>query len=69
MNWMIKVFLKSPSAEIHYDKKECPSVAVQYEQEEEQDDDDDDDFVFIRKAPVHPGDRLRKKTTKRFKYV
>ena len=26
MNWMIKIFLKSPSIEIHYDEEESPSV-------------------------------------------
>ena len=37
---MIKIFLKSPSIEIHYDEEESPSVemvGVQYEEEEEDD--------------------------------
>ena len=40
MSWMIKLSLKSPSIEIHYDEEESPSVemvGVQYEEEEEDD--------------------------------
>ena len=63
-----KIFLKSTSVEIHYDEEESPSVEtvrIQYEEEEEE---DEENVVFIRKTLVHPRDRLRKKTTKRFKY-
>ena len=68
MSWMIKILLKSTSVEIHYDEEESPSVEtvrVQYEEEEEE---DEENVAFIRKTLVHPRDRLRKKTTKRFKY-
>ena len=67
MSWMIKISLKRPSIEVHYDDEESPSVemvGVQYVEEEEEED--DENFVFIRKTPVHPRDRLRRKTTKRF---
>ena len=70
MSWMIKIFLKIPSVEIHYDEEGSPSVEivwVQYEEEEEEEE-DDENFVSIRRTPVHPRDRLRKKTRKRFKY-
>ena len=69
LSWMIKIFLKSPSVGIHYDEEESPSVemvGVQYEEEEEEEY--DEKVVFIRKTPAHPRDRLRRKTTKRFKY-
>ena len=39
MNWMIKIFLKSLSVEIHYYEEEGPSiekVGVQCEEEEEE---------------------------------
>ena len=42
-------------------------VGVQYE-EEKGEEEDDENIVFIRKTPVHPRDRLRRKTTKRFIY-
>ena len=42
-------------------------VGVQYEEEEGKEE-DDENIVFIRKTPVHPRDRLKRKTTKRFKY-
>ena len=70
MRSRIKTFAKSPSVEIHYDEEGSPSVdmvGVQYE-EEEGEEEDDKNIVFIRKTPVHPRDRLRRKTTKRFKY-
>ena len=107
---MIKIFLKSPSVDIHYDEEESPSletVGVQYEEEEddeqpklfnennesnnrtqnqnknqgknqreneneedreEEKEEDDENVVFIRKTPIHLRGRLRRKTTKRFKY-
>ena len=42
-------------------------VGVQYE-EEKGEEEDDENIVFTRKTPVHPRDRLRRKTTKRFIY-
>ena len=67
---MIKIFLKSASVETDSDEEESPSVEtvrVQYEEEEEEEE-DDENIAFIRKIPVHPRDRLRRKITKRFKY-
>ena len=62
---MIKIFLKSASVETDSDEEESPSVEtvrVQYEEEEEEED--DENIAFIRKPPVHPRDRLRRKITK-----
>ena len=106
---LIKIFLKSPCIEIHYDEEESPSeetVGAQYKEdkddeqtklfnennednenlnenqnqnpnekqhknqnkEEKEEEEDHENVVFIRKTPVHPRDRLRRKTTKRLKY-
>ena len=102
---MIKIFLKSPCIEIHYDEEESLSVetvGAQYKEnkddeqtklfnennednenqnqnpnekqhknqnkEEKEEEEDHENIVFIRKTPVHPRDRLRRKTTKRLKY-
>ena len=37
------------------------------ENQNQKDEEDDENVVFIRKIPVHPRDRLKKKTRKRFK--
>ena len=61
---MIKIFLKSASVETD---PSVETVRVQYKEEEEEEE-DDENIAFIRKTPVHPRDRLRRKITKRFKH-
>ena len=61
----MKIFLKSPSTEIHYNEKESQSVETAGVQYEEKKEEDDENVVFIRKTPKHPTDRLRRKTTKK----
>ena len=71
-SWMIKAFLKSSSVEIDYEKGESPpveTVGVKYEKEvEEKEKEVHKNFVFIRKTPVYPRERLSRKTTKKIKY-